>query len=59
MPYHLEYRWGRVGAVYASDICQFRDSTLTVCIPLDVYLMGVYLMGVHLTGRASHGRVHH
>jgi hypothetical protein len=25
MPYHLEHRWSRVGAVYASDVCQFRD----------------------------------
>jgi hypothetical protein len=25
MPYHPEQRWSRVGAVYASDICQCRD----------------------------------
>jgi hypothetical protein len=23
-PYHSEHRWGWVGAVYASDVCQFR-----------------------------------
>ena len=25
MPYYLEHLWSRVGAVYASDVCQFRD----------------------------------
>jgi hypothetical protein len=25
MPYHLEHRWSWVSAVYASDVCQFRD----------------------------------
>src|SRR2546421_168201 len=25
MPYHSEHRWSRVGAVYVSDICHFRD----------------------------------
>ena len=25
MPYHLEQWWSRVGAVYASDVYQFRD----------------------------------
>jgi hypothetical protein len=26
MPYHSEHRWNWIGAVYASDICQLRDS---------------------------------
>jgi hypothetical protein len=26
MPYHSERRWSRLGAVYASDICQFHDT---------------------------------
>lgn len=28
VPYHSEHRWSRVGAVYASYVCQFRDNAL-------------------------------
>src|SRR4051794_25925924 len=32
MPCHSEHRWSQVGAMYASDICQFRDSRPNVHI---------------------------
>ena len=28
MLYHSVHRWNRIGAVYASDICQLRDSQI-------------------------------
>ena len=28
MPYYSEHRWNWIGAVYASDICQLRDSQI-------------------------------
>ena len=36
MPYHSEHRWSRVGAVYASDVCQFRDTFLPKDLPISL-----------------------
>jgi hypothetical protein len=33
MSYHSEHRWNQIGAVYASDICQFRGRILHLFSP--------------------------
>ena len=37
LPYYSEHRWSRVGAVYASDICQFRDTLGLEDIEVSLY----------------------
>ena len=56
MPYHSEHRWSRVGAVYASDVCQFRDIYLRPTLNI-VAINFVFVIELFIIVYYSHKKI--